>query len=157
MTMDKSTQSNTAQDWKKPYLDNPMMFWKNWQGLMPPNPFNGNTPSWLTMPALHSNEQSGTMKNPLQKITPYLAFTAQQQKILFDWSNVYMDYLIAVAKSNRAAKENGASPLQAINGVYNASKEMIRSSVSLMDRYMENISALYEDSCKAKEQPAEKA
>jgi len=153
-TMDNNNQSETTQSYKNAYLENPMIFWKNFNKLMPSNAFNDTAKSWLPF-----SDQSGSIKNSLQKVTQYLAFNAKQNKTLLDWSGVWIDYLTILAKSHREIKTNGSSPILCINGNLAASKELLKSFISLLDGQMENISSLCEaeTSSVTKKQPAEKS
>lgn len=148
--MDENTQSEAAQACKNAYLESYMMFWKDWNKLMPSSISNGSLPAWFLPSGTPFNVQSGSVKNSLQKITQYLIFNVNQQKIFLDWSNIWVDYLTTLAKNQRKSQANGGDQTKVVKEVLDASKELMKSFVSLMDGQMENISELYKSSCAAK-------
>lgn len=148
--METTTQSETTQNWQKSFLENPMMFWKNWNKLVKKNVFNGNAPAWLKLAGLSLDDQSADIKSPFQQMTKYLAFNVKQQKIFLDYSNRWMNFLVAMAKNHR---ENCTDQTQCLNADYSASKEMLKSFIALMDQQMENFSTVKKQS---EEKPSRK-
>jgi hypothetical protein len=139
MNMRKSTQSEAAQSSRNACLDTSMMFWKDWNKIMPSNVFHGSVPPWFSSSGKPLADQSPIMKDSLQKVTQYLEFNARQQKTLLDWSNIWMDYLTALARNHRENATNGGDRVKAVTGALDASKELMKSFVSLIDGQMENI------------------
>ncbi|MCK9390651.1 MAG: hypothetical protein M0Q01_03675 [Syntrophales bacterium] len=145
--MNEEKQGEMAKDWRGFFMNGPMEVWKK---MMPPNGLSGMAQSWMAPSIIPGCDLSRVMKNPLQAIKPLLTFNLKQQKTFVELSSLWMNYLTTLGKNHREACTNEGNPETVLNGVFDASKDLLKSHASLLDGHMEAVSELYKSSCASK-------
>jgi hypothetical protein len=139
--MAKDKQREQTQGSKKDLQNDPMMIWKN---LKPLDAFNDLVQPWMAYSTTFVSDQSVGIKDFVDTIKPYFTFNLEQQEIFVDMTDTWMTYLTALMKNQKESQKGESSPMTACNGTIDASKDLLRSCIALMDREMEALSAFYQ-------------